>query len=154
MHASNEHSFIVRVPFGIYSLKAGWPGRLRLRASNEGFLKPRVARAREAGLPPRAPLLALNRKVHDVPLPIDEQECKVGRFQRVCETLEGCEIVDHLTIEFEHDVARLETGGFCQTAFFNVRHHHPAGDGQIHLPSQRRGHIVEDDAGEGMSRGS
>ena len=50
MHASNEHSFIVRVSFGIYSLKAGWPGRLRLRASNEGFLKPRVARAREAGL--------------------------------------------------------------------------------------------------------
>ena len=99
-------------------------------------------------------LLALNRDVHDVSLPTDQQECKVGRFQRVCETLEGCEIVDRLTIEFEHDVARLETGGFCQTAFFNVRHHHPAGNSQIHLPGQRRGYIVEDDAGEGMSRGS
>ena len=60
---------------------------------------------------------------------------------------------NRLTIEFQHHVARLETGGFGQTAFFNVRHHHPTGDRQIHLPSQRRGHIVEDDAGEGMSRG-
>jgi hypothetical protein len=90
-----------------------WP-RLPFTARIERPLLHRGGSASKKGTwPPRALLLALNRHVHDVSLPIDQQECKIGRFQRVGETLEGCEIVDRLTIEFEHDVARLETGGFC-----------------------------------------
>ena len=57
-----------------------------------------------------------------------------------------------LSIEFEHDVAGLEAGRFSQTAFFNISHHHPAGDIQIHLSSQGRGHIVKDDSGKGVDR--
>ena len=39
-------------PFYFSSSVKGWPGWLQLRASNEGLLRPRVARARETnGLP-------------------------------------------------------------------------------------------------------
>ena len=103
---------------------------------------------------PRTLLFALNRDVHDVPLPIDQQERQIGWLNRIGESLKHVEVGNRLTIELQYHVARLETGGFSQTAFFNVGHHDPTGDRQIHLPSQRRGHIVEDDAREGVSRGS
>src|SRR6185295_8235379 len=128
--------------------------RLRLRASNEHLLSVRVARAMRRAWPPRALSLALNRNVEGITLPVDQQQGKIGWFNWVGQSLKHDEVRDRLSIEFEDDVAWLETGGFGQAAFFNVGHHHPAVHSQVHLPSQGRGHIVEDDAGERMSRGS
>lgn len=57
---------------------------LRLRASKEHFPNVRVPRAREAGLATPAPaLLVLNRNVEGVPLPVDQQEGKIGGLDRI-----------------------------------------------------------------------
>ena len=65
-------------------------------------------------------LLALNRDVHDVPLPIYEQERKVGRFQRISKTLEGRKVAHKLPVELQHHIAGLQAGRLSQTAFFNI----------------------------------
>ena len=88
--------------------QAGGAGCLGLCASNEGFLKPRVARARET--PARSAsllLLALNRNVEGVSLPIDQQEGKIGWLNRIGQSLKHGKVDNRLTIEFHHHVARL-----------------------------------------------
>ena len=64
---------------------------LPLRAFSEGLLRPRVARAQKIirlhplrhsaskkGNWPLLPLFVLNRNIKRIPLPIDQQESKVG----------------------------------------------------------------------------
>ena len=83
--------------------------RLRLRASNEHFPNVRVARAMRRAWPPRALLFALDRNVEGIPLPIDQQEGKIGWLDRIGQSLKHGKVVNRLSIEFEHDVTRLET---------------------------------------------
>jgi hypothetical protein len=54
-------------------------------------------------------LLALNWDVHDVPLPIDQQERQIGWLNRVGQSLKHVEVGNRLTIELQHHVAWLET---------------------------------------------
>lgn len=58
--------------------------------------------------PLRTLLLALDGDVHDVPLPIDQQEGKIGGFERIGEPLKHGEVGNMLTIELQDHVARLE----------------------------------------------
>ena len=70
----------------------------------------------------RRSLLGLDRDVENVALAIDEQEGKIGGTKRLGEPLEGSEVRNRLTIEFENEVAGLETGHFGEAAFLNIRH--------------------------------
>ena len=56
---------------------------------------------------PLSVLVALNRDVEHVPLPVDEQEREVGRFQRIGQTLKDREAADILPVEFQHHITRL-----------------------------------------------
>ena len=56
-----------------------------------------------------APSLALNRNVEGISLPIDQQEGKIGWLDRIGQSLKHGEVVNRLSIEFEHDVTGLKT---------------------------------------------
>lgn len=57
-------------------------------------------------------LLSLNRDIHDVALAVHEKEGEVGGFERIGEALQYPETVHMLSVQFQHDVARLQAGGF------------------------------------------
>src|SRR6185436_18368273 len=87
---------------------------------------------------PALALFVLNRNIEDIPLPVDQQEGKIGWLNRIGQALKRSEVENWLPIEFKHNVTGLEAGGLGQTTFLNISHHHPAGDWQIHLPGQGR----------------
>lgn len=59
-----------------------------------------------------ADLLPLNRDVHDVALTVHEQEGEVGGFEGIGEALQNRKTVHMLPVQFQHDVAWLQAGGF------------------------------------------
>ena len=54
-------------------------------------------------------LFPLNRNVHDIALPIDEQEGEIGKFQWLGVALENNKHIHILLIEFQHNVIWLES---------------------------------------------
>jgi hypothetical protein len=96
-------------------------------------------------------LFALDGDVNDVPLPVDQQKSEIGGLQGIGKSLKGHEITHGLPVQFQHDVARLQARRLGETTLFEVGDHDAAGHGEIHLPSERGCHVVEDDPGKRMS---
>ncbi len=77
-------------------------GRVRTCALREHARHPRTL--------PLYLLLALNRNIENVSLPIDQQESKFGGLNRIGQSLKHGKVGNVLTIEFQHHVPGLETG--------------------------------------------
>jgi len=96
--------------WNLLSLKSGWPGAASDCARPTSIFRAYALREHvRRAWPPRTRLLALNGYVEGIPLPIDQQEGKIGWLNRVSQSLKHGEVVNRLSIEFEYDVTRLET---------------------------------------------